>query len=319
VLAAVTNLFPVWVLLGGALALVHPPLFAWFRGPAIVWGLAVVMLGMGITMTIDDFRRVWHARRAVATGFAAQYTIMPLVGWLVALAFRLDPPFAVGVILVGCCPGGTASNVVTYLARADVALSVLMTTCSTIGAVVMTPMLTALYAGAWVSVDAVGLLVSTVQVVLLPVALGLALNQLLPGVVRVVLPAAPLVSVLAITLISSSIIAQSAEEIRIASVRLVSAVLTLHGAGYALGYLFSRAAGYGPVTNRTVSIEVGMQNSGLGVVLARQHFADPLTAVPCAMSAVVQAVTGSLLAAIWRQRPGAREAASLVVEERAAR
>lgn len=302
-LATITNLFPVWVLLGGALALLHPPLFAWFRGDLIVWGLALIMLGMGITMTLDDFRRVWHARRAVAMGFAAQYSIMPLLGWTIATALQLDPPLAVGVILVGCCPGGTASNVVTYLARGDVALSILMTTCSTIGAVVMTPFLTALFAGAYVPVDAVGLLLSTVQVVLLPVAIGLVLNQTLPGLVRVVLPAAPLVSVLTITLICASVIAQSASEIRAAPVRLLTAVILLHGGGFALGYLFSKVAGYGPITNRTVAIEVGMQNSGLGVVLARQHFADPLTAVPCAISAVTHSVMGSLLAAIWRMRP----------------
>jgi BASS family bile acid:Na+ symporter len=296
------NLFPVWVLLGGLLALVHPPLFTWFRGPAIVWGLAVIMLGMGITMSVEDFRRALARRRAIALGFAAQYGIMPFLGWTIARALALDPPLAVGLILVACCPGGTASNVVAYLARGDVALSILMTTCSTLAAVAMTPFLTWLLAGAYVPVDARGLLVSTAQVVLLPVLAGLALHHAFPRAVRAVLPAAPLVSVAFITLICSSIIGQSAADVRAASTVLLQAAVALHAGGFALGYAFARIFGQDRITNRTVSIEVGMQNSGLGVVLARQHFADPLTAVPCAISATVHSVVGSLLAAAWRRR-----------------
>ena len=147
-LNAATNLFPLWVLLGGVLALVHPPLFTWFSGPAIVWGLALIMLGMGITLSVDDFKGVARMPRAVALGFVAQYTIMPFAGWAVASALDLPTPFAVGLILVACCPGGTASNVVTYLARANVALSVSMTMCSTFGAIFMTPLLTHWLAGA---------------------------------------------------------------------------------------------------------------------------------------------------------------------------
>jgi BASS family bile acid:Na+ symporter len=304
VLERLTNGFPVWVLLGGAAALVHPPLFTWFRGEAIVGGLAVVMLGMGVTLGVEDFRAVARVPRPIAFGFAAQYTIMPLAGWAVARALALEPPLAVGLILVACCPGGTASNVVTYLARANVALSVLMTTCSTLGAVVMTPLLTAWLAGAYVPVDAAGLVRSTAQVVLLPVALGLALHHAFPRLVRAVTPAAPLVSVAVITLICASIIGQSAGDLRRSSGLVLAAVLALHAAGFAVGYAASRAFGYDRTTSRTVSIEVGMQNSGLGVVLARQHFADPLTALPCAISAIAHSVIGSLLAGVWRLRRG---------------
>jgi BASS family bile acid:Na+ symporter len=303
VLNAATNLFPLWVLLGGVLALVHPPLFTWFSGPAIVWGLALIMLGMGITLSLDDFRGVARMPRAVALGFVAQYSIMPLTGYTIARALELPTPFAVGLILVACCPGGTASNVVTYLARANVALSVLMTMCSTFGAIVMTPLLTRWLAGTLVPVDAWGLFVSTVQVVLLPILLGVALHHGTPRLVGAVQPVAPLVAVLTIVMICSSVIAQSADAVIASGQRLLLAVLALHATGFTLGYVLTRLTGYGRAVSRTVSIEVGMQNSGLGVVLARQHFADPLTAVPCAISSVFHSVIGSALAGVWRLRP----------------
>lgn len=302
-LNAATTLFPLWVLLGGLLALLYPPLFTWFSGPAIVWGLAVIMLGMGITLSVEDFRGVARMPRAIAFGFLAQYAIMPLVGYVVATTLALPTPFAVGLILVACCPGGTASNVVAYLARASVALSVLMTMCTTFGAIFMTPLLTRWLAGTLVPVDALGLFFSTLQVVLLPLVLGVALHHLTPRLVDAVQPVAPLVAVVTIVLICSSVIGQNAAAVIASGARLLLAVLLLHGGGFALGYAVTRLAGYGRIVSRTVSIEVGMQNSGLGVVLARQHFADPLTAVPCAISSVFHSVIGSLLAAVWRLRP----------------
>jgi BASS family bile acid:Na+ symporter len=145
--ALATNLFPVWVLACGALALAHPAWFTWFSGGFITWGLAVIMLGMGITLTVDDFTRVLKTPRAVGIGFAAHYAIMPFLGWSIAHLLKLETPFAVGLILVSCCPSGTASNVVNYIARSNVALSVLITMCSTMGAIVMTPLLTKWLAG----------------------------------------------------------------------------------------------------------------------------------------------------------------------------
>jgi BASS family bile acid:Na+ symporter len=301
-LNTITNLFPVWVLIAGVAALAHPPLFTWFHGPAIVWGLAVIMLGMGITLSIDEFRRAFTMPRAVAVGFAAQYTIMPLAGYFVGALLDLPTPFAVGLILVACCPGGTASNVVTYIAGADVPLSVLMTTASTLAAVVMTPLLTEWLAGTLVPVDAWGLFLSTFQVVLLPVLAGLALHHAAPRVVQAVLPVAPLVAVTAIVLIVASVIGQSADAILESGLALATGVFLLHAIGFSLGYVLARAIGYEQVVARTVSIEVGMQNSGLGVVLARQHFTDPLTAAPCALSSVFHSVIGSALAARWRSR-----------------
>jgi BASS family bile acid:Na+ symporter len=297
------NAFPVWVLAACALALFQPAYFTWFRGEAIVIGLAVIMLGMGITLSVDDFARVATRPGTVAAGFVAQFLIMPTAGWLVATLCDLETPFAVGLILVACCPGGTASNVVTYIARADVALSVLMTTCTTLGAVVLTPLLTKLLAGRLVEVDAWGLFLSTLQVVVLPVAAGVAINRWLPGVVRTVMPVAPLVSVLTIALVCASIIGQNAAAVTASGPRLLLAVALLHSIGFAVGHLFARLLGYDRTVARTISIEVGMQNSGLGVVLAQKHFpAEPLTAVPCAISSVVHSVIGSLLAGWWRLR-----------------
>jgi BASS family bile acid:Na+ symporter len=299
-LAILTNAFPVWVALGGALALLWPSWFTWFSGPWLVWGLAIVMLGMGITLELRDFRRVLEMPRAVALGFLAQFAIMPTTGWAVAKLLALDTPFAVGLILVGCCPGGTASNVVTYLARANVALSVIMTMVSTFAAVVLTPLLTRFWAGALIEVDALGLFVSTLQVIILPLLLGILLNRLSRRVVTAVLPYAPLLSVVTIALICASIIGQSAVAIKQSAGRLLLAVFLLHAVGFLLGYVAARLTGFDKQVARTVSIEVGMQNSGLGVVLARRHFADPLTAVPGAISSVFHSVIGSLLAGIWR-------------------
>lgn len=296
-----TNLFPLWVVLGGGIGLAQPQWVTWFTGPLIVWGLAAIMLGMGVTLSLGDFRRVARMPRTVAAGFVAQYTIMPLTGWAVARALALPTPLAVGLILVACCPGGTASNVVTYLARANVALSVLMTMCSTLAAVIMTPLLTAALAGTLVPVDGWGLLASTAQVVLVPVALGLGLHHLAPRLVGIVVPVAPSGSVLIIALICASIIGQSRLALLDSGPRLLLAVVLLHAGGFAIGHAFGRLLGYDRSTARTLAIEVGMQNSGLGAVLARAHFADPLTALPAAISATVHSIIGSLLAALWRR------------------
>ncbi len=302
-LLASANWFPAWVLGAALLALWHPPLFTWFSGPWIVWGLAVVMLGMGLTLSIEDFAAVLRMPRAVALGFAAQYTIMPLLGWGVAKLLALPPAFAVGLILVACCPGGTASNVVAYLARANVALSVIMTMCSTLAAVVMTPLLTQWLAGAYVPVDAWGIFLTTAQVVLAPVLLGLLLHHKAPRLSAFLLPGGPILSVLVISLIVASIIGQSASAIFAHGPQLLLAVTLLHGGGFATGYALARLCRYDKTVARTVSIEVGMQNSGLGAVLAKTRFAaEPLTAVPSALSSVCHSLLGSLLAGLWRLR-----------------
>lgn len=300
-----TLLFPLWLLVLGGCALRYPQCFAPVaNGNVTVLLLALIMLGMGMTLTIEDFKRIGQMPKAVLTGFCAQYAIMPVLGWATAKVFVLPPHFAVGLILVGCCPGGTASNLISYIAGADVALSVVMTLSTTLAAVVLTPAFTQLFAGALVPVDGWLLFKQTLQVVLLPVLAGVWINHRAPRLVARISAAAPLVSVAGICLICASVFAVNAEAIRKYVMHVGLAVVVLHTFGFALGYLFSRVFGYGKIVARTVAIEVGMQNSGLAVVLAKQAF--PLLAlapVVGALSAVTHSLMGSALAAFWRRAP----------------
>ena len=299
-IAALTNAFPFWILVASGLALIRPGLFTWFSGPLIPIGLAVIMLSMGMTIGFEDLRRIGRERRSVVPGVVLQYTLMPALGWSLAEVFDLPPPLAVGLILVSCCPGGTASNVITFLARADVALSVTMTVASTVLAVLMTPSLTAALAGRRVDVPTGDLLLDTVQVVIVPVVAGAILTWRFPVASRRILPVAPLIAVVAITLIVGSIIGGGRQQVLDAGLRLVLAVVCLHAGGFFLGYVAGRLVLRREIASRTVSIEVGMQNSGLGVVLAQQNFANPLVALPCAISSVFHSLIGSFVAAVWR-------------------
>lgn len=297
----ITKGFPVWVLLASIMALVHPPLFVWFSGPLIPIGLGIIMLGMGLTLTVDDFKRIARYPGRVVTGVALQYGIMPVLGWSIAALFGLPTPLAIGIILVASCPGGTASNVIAYLARADVPLSVTMTSLTTLLAVIATPFFTAMLAGSRVDVPAAGLLVTTAQVIVVPVTAGVMLNTFFHAMTKRLLPAMPLLSVVFITLIVSSVIGAGRAEIIAAGWRLIAAVFTLHSAGFFLGYIAAYGMMRDVLTARTISIEVGMQNSGLGVVLARSNFADPVTAIPSAISSLFHSVIASVLAGIWRR------------------
>lgn len=295
-------LFPLWMILSGAIALYWPHwLVAMNQGPLMVLLLAFIMLCMGLTLTFEDFCRIARKPREVAIGFVAQYSIMPLTAWGLAYALNLPPYFALGLILVGCCPGGTASNLVTYIAGADVALSVVMTVCSTLAAVIFTPLLTQLLAGALVPVDAWLLFKQTLQVVILPVILGVLLNRWAPRLVVRVMPVAPLLSVMGVCFICAVVFAANAEAILQHGFQLILATVLLHGIGFLFGYSFARIRGCQRQSARTISIEVGMQNSGLAIVLAKQAFPLlPLTPVVGAVSAVVHSLLGSLLAVLWR-------------------
>ena len=298
-----TLLFPLWTLMGAGLALLYPPLFTWFRGDLITMGLGVIMLGMGLGLTPQDFVRVGQRPRPVVIGVLTQFIVMPSIAALLAFALHLSPPLAVGLILVGCCPGGTASNVVALIGRADVALSVVMTTVSTLVAVVLTPQLTALLASQYVPIDGGLLLIKVLQVVLFPVALGVLLKQGLPRLASRVEPVMAPLAVLAIVMIVASIVGSQASVLQQQGARLFLACVLLHGAGFLLGWLVPLLVGEGVLVQRTISIEVGMQNSGLAVVLARSGgFTSPITALPGAISAVIHCLIGSALAAIWRQK-----------------
>lgn len=303
-LNAFAGAFPLWVLGCSIAALIHPPLFSWFSGPWITYGLGIIMLGMGITLTADDFTRVLQMPGWVIAGVSLQYTIMPLSGWLLARLLQLPDAYAVGLILVASCPGGTASNVISYLARANVALSVTLTTLTTIMAVALTPWLTALLAGSRMDVDAWGLFVSCLQVVLLPVAVGVALNRFAPTLTQRMAQFSPSVAVIVIALIVASVLGSGREQVLEAGPRLLLGVLMLHTLGFGLGYVLSRVINRSETVARTIAIEVGMQNSGLGAHLARTHFpAGSGVDVPSALSALTHCLFGSVLAAIWRRLP----------------
>ena len=295
-----TFAFPVWVLLASVVALWRPGIFTWFSGGLITVGLGVIMLGMGLTLEVDDFRRVLRRPAPIGLGVVLQYVVMPLMGWTVAAALDLPREFAVGLILVSCCPGGVASNVISYLALADVPLSVSMTAVSTGFSALMTPALTSMLASSRIDVPAAGLLLSTVQVVILPIVTGLVLRRYAPGLARTVLPYGPFTSVVLITLIVASIIGSSRAIILESGDLLVVAVFLLHAGGFFLGYTLTRLVSRRVRTARTVSIEVGMQNSGLGVVLAGQNFTSPLVAVPSAISSLFHSLIGSVVAGVWR-------------------
>lgn len=297
------RLFPLWVTLGGVVALIHPPTFTWFLDYGLITpGLQIIMLGMGLTLELADFSRVFRTPGPIGLGVLLQYTVMPLLGWGVGYAFALPTPFAVGLVLVCCCPGGTASNLIAYLARADVALSVSMTAFSTMLAALCTPLLTTWIVGSRVDVDGWGLFLSTAKVVLLPVAVGLFMRRYLPRLTARLLPAAPAAAVLMIVAIVAAILGAQKEAVLDSGLSLLGAVVTTHSLGFFFGYLLSGwTAGFGSVA-RTTAIEVGMQNSGLGAVLAQAHFANPLTTIPSAISAITHCIIGSALAAWWSRR-----------------
>lgn len=306
-LARFSLLFPLWLILAVAVSLYHPPSFTWFRGEMITIGLGGIMLFMGLSLRVEDFRRVFQMPVPVLVGILLQYTVMPFSGWAITKLLGLPDSLAAGLVLVSACPGGTASNVIAYLAKADVALSVTMTAISTLLAVFLTPLLTSVLLEDVVAVDAAGLLMSTLQVVILPVLAGLLLGRRLPQLSARLEPFGPPVAVILIVLIVASIVGQGRAELLVSGPIVILSAVLLHVSGFGFGYLLSRLVllfyreplETAETRSRTISIEVGMQNSGLGVVLARNHFADPAVALPPAVSSVVHSLIGSLLAAIW--------------------
>ncbi|KAJ7534850.1 hypothetical protein O6H91_12G006600 [Diphasiastrum complanatum] len=260
------------------------------------------MLSMGLTLTFEDFRRCLRNPWTVGVGFVAQYLVKPCLGFFIALGLKLSAPLATGLILVSCCPGGQASNVATYISKGNVALSVLMTTASTIGAIFMTPLLTKVLAGQLVPVDAVGLAISTFQVVLVPTVVGVLAHEYFPKFTEKIITVTPLIGVLLTTLLCASPIGQVSEVLVAQGAQLILPVALLHAAAFLLGYWLSKLCSFGESTSRTISIECGMQSSALGFLLAQKHFSNPLVAVPSAVSVVCMALGGSALAVFWRNR-----------------
>ena len=299
--ATATSLFPLWALLGSALAYLRPDWLAPLK-PAIVPLLGVVMFGMGVTLTWRQFAAVWQRPHQVGLGMALQFGVMPLAAWAIGTALGLPAALIAGLVLVGASPGGTASNVVCYLARGDIALSITLTAASTLLAVVATPLLTWLYVGQQVAVPVWDMLLSVAKIVLLPVMLGVAVNTWLGARIAPVKDIFPLLSMAAIVLIIAIIVALNVDNIAAAGWLIALAVM-LHnlvglGAGYGLGWLATRDLR----TARTLAIEVGMQNSGLAVALAVQYF-SAAAAIPGALFSIWHNLSGSALAALWSRRP----------------
>ena len=292
--------FALWVVLGTILGSIRPELVAWV-GPHIPFLLGVIMFGMGMTLSGSDFKNALRRPREVAAGVLAQFTIMPLVAYGLALGLKLPPDLAVGVVLVGACPGGTASNVVTYLARGDVALSVSMTSIATLLTPVLTPMLTLGLAGQWIPVSAGALFLSIVKIVVLPVAAGVLAHRFLSKIVAQMTPLLPLVSVSAIVLIVAFVVSANLDRI-LATAATVFVAVALHNLfGLGLGFALARALGMEESKTRAVTIEVGMQNSGLAVSLAVLHF-NPAAAIPGALFSVWHNLTGPALATYWARK-----------------
>lgn len=265
------------------------------------YALMVIMFGMGLTLTLPDFAVVARRPWPIILGVLLQFIVMPLSALFVTWAFQLDPALAVGVILVGCAPGGTASNVVAYLAKGDVALSVAMTSVSTLLSPLVTPILTKYLAGQYMPVDAPAMAKSIMMIVFIPVVLGLIVRRLMPRFVATVLPALPWMSVLGISYAVLGLVGASSERI-LSGGLLVLAVVIVHNAlGLGLGYGVARISGVGESAARTTAIEVGMQNSGLAAGLGAQYF-TPEAAVPGAIFSVWHNVSGSALAAFFQRR-----------------
>lgn len=296
--------FPLWALLGSAFAYVRPEPFA-AAGPAIVPLLGLVMFGMGMTLSGSAFQAVVRRPGIVLLGVSLQFLLMPLTGWLLASAAGLASGLLAGVVLLGSCPGGTASNVMCYLARGDVALSITLTAVSTVLAVIATPVLTWLYLGERVEVPVAGLLLSTAKIVLVPVILGLAVNYVLGRRLDRLKSAFPLLSMMAIVIIIAIIVGMNHATLGQMGVGLVAVVVLHNLCGLALGYCLPRMLRRSEAECRTLAIEVGMQNSGLAVALATEHF-SALAALPGVMFSIWHNLSGSVLAGRWSRRVAVR-------------
>lgn len=289
--------FALWVLLFAYLAFQFPDTYKQFA-PYIPYLLGIVMFGMGITLTFNDFGEVFKHPKSVIVGVAGQFIIMPSVAFFLAKAFNLPADLAVGVILVGSCPGGTSSNVMTYLAKGNTALSVACTTISTLLAPVLTPVIFYILASQWLEIDAAGMFISVLKMVLFPIFLGLVVRAMFKKKIAEISQTMPLLSVISIVLILAAVVAVSKDKI-VESGLLIFGVVVLHNClGYLVGFFSAKVLGLNIADSKAVSIEVGMQNSGLGAALAAAHF-NPIAAVPSAIFSFWHNVSGPILANIF--------------------
>ena len=291
------------VLLGAIVALLFPDMLSHVRPTVINPMLGLIMFGMGLTLQMEDFRVVFSKPRDVIIGCVTQFTVMPLLAWGLTRLFALDDALALGVVLVGCCPGGTASNVIAYLAKGDLALSVGMTGVSTLMAPIMTPVLVWLLAGETIDVDVVSMFLSILWVVILPIVVGLIVRRFWPRTTDRITGFLPALSSLAITAIVMIIIAANAQKL-LAGGLIIIAVVILHNlCGLGLGYAIGHALGMSTPKRRAVAIEVGMQNSGLASSLATLHFAAyPMATIPGAIFSVWHNISGAIVARLFARQ-----------------
>ncbi|MDY3115664.1 MAG: bile acid:sodium symporter family protein [Sutterella sp.] len=297
-----TKTFALWVIIFAILGFIFPEIFKQI-GPWIPYLLGVIMFGMGLTLSPADFREVFRRPFDVFVGIVGQYTIMPFGAYLVCKLFNLPPEIAVGLLLLGCCPGGTASNVVTFLARGDVALSVTITSCTTLLAPVMTPALMYLLASTWLEINPMAMLMSIVKIVLVPIVAGVLINRLFHRQVEKAVVMLPALSTLTIMLIAASIVSATKSQLLAAGFMAFAAVAAHNALGMFAGYVLARLCGMNYAKAKCLTFEVGMQNSGLGVALSGLHFAAaPMTALPSAIGALWHNITGPLIATYFASR-----------------
>jgi len=303
--------FALSVFAGVAAALFHPHLFiAWGGYPLsnlIVPLIQIIMFGMGTTLSVGDFLRVLRWPRAIAIGAALQFTVMPVTGLLLARTFGFDGAVAAGIVLVGAAPGGVASNVITFLAGANVALSVTMTACSTLLSPLLTPLAMTQLAGQYVPISFTAMMWSIVHMIVLPIVAGLVVHHLFYRRMRWLSRILPLVSMAAICFIITAITALSRDRLLEVAAALVAVVVLHNAIGYLLGYGGGRLFGLGRVDARTVSVEVGLQNAGMASGLAIGVLHSPEAGLAAAIFGPWMNITGSLLASWWRRRPVAPE------------
>ncbi|MGN4124683.1 bile acid:sodium symporter family protein [Lysinibacillus sphaericus] len=293
----VSKTFAIWVLLFAALAFFVPSGFSWIAAYITIL-LGIVMFGMGLTITVADFKEVLTRPKDVAVGIVGQFLIMPSLAFLLVKIFNLAPEIAIGVILVGCCPGGTSSNVMTFLSKGDVALSVTITSITTLLAPIVTPGLIYLFASEYIDVAPSALFMSIVKVIIIPIALGFIVQKLFNKQAKASVKVMPLVSVVAIVAIVAAVVAGNQQKIAETGLTIFAVVVLHNSLGYLIGYLFGKLFGMNLAKKKAIAIEVGMQNSGLGASLAVAHF-SPLAAVPSAIFSVWHNISGPILATIF--------------------
>ena len=296
-LKTITNLFPVWAILLSVLAFFQPSLFTSLK-TFIVPLLTIIMLAMGLTLTPKDFANVSKNIKAVSVGVILQFTVMPIVALIIATLMNFDTNLTVGLVLVGAVAGGTSSNVMCFLAKGDVALSISMTAISTLLSVIFTPLLVELLAGKSIDIPVTGMIISLIKIVLVPVVLGIVLNTLLHKPIQKIAPALPLISMAAIVIIIAIVVALNAEKLVEVGSMVAIAVILHNSFGLLAGYWITKKLGFDEKVCRTIAFEVGLQNSGLATALAMKFFA-PTAAIAGTIFSVWHNISGSILAGYW--------------------